>query len=53
MKDLVLLTYYLGIEVKQEHDQIMLKQAAYGKKILKLAGMSHSNPSRYPMEARL
>ena len=34
MTDLELLTYYLGIEVDQKKDCIMLKQSAYAKKLL-------------------
>ncbi|KAK9074991.1 hypothetical protein SSX86_003310 [Deinandra increscens subsp. villosa] len=53
MSDMGLLSYYLGIEVKQEKGEITLMQSAYAKKILKLARMERCNPSQYPMEHRL
>jgi hypothetical protein len=53
MSDLGLLSYYLGIEVKQETEGITLSQSAYAKKILESAGMWNCNPSATPMEARL
>ena len=53
MGDLGLLSYYLGIEVKQGEDGITLSQSAYAKKILEAAGMANCNPAATPMEARL
>jgi hypothetical protein len=53
MSDLGLLSYYLGIEVKQEAGQIMLSQNSYAKKILESAGMINCNPCATPMESRL
>ena len=53
MSDLGLLSYYLGIEVKQGDDGITLSQYAYSKKILESAGMQNCNPTATPMEARL
>lgn len=50
MQDLGLLTYYLGIEVSQQHGE---KQEGYANKILKLGGMNLCNPTQYPMESRL
>ena len=42
MSDLGLLSYYLGIEVRQSNGEIFLSQAAYA-----------GNPSTTPMESRL
>jgi hypothetical protein len=53
MSDLGLLSYYLGIEVKQGGDGITLSQNAYAVKILESAGMLNCNPCATPMEARL
>lgn len=53
MSDLGVLSYYLGIEVRQGRRGIELLQAAYAKKILEKAGMGTCNPCATPMEARL
>jgi hypothetical protein len=53
MSDLGLLSYYLGIEVKQEARGITLSQGAYAVKILEGAGMLSCNPCETPMEPRL
>jgi len=53
MSDLGLLSYYLGIEVKQGAAGITLSQNAYALKILEAAGMRNCNPSDTPMENRL
>ncbi|KAG7594882.1 Ribonuclease H-like superfamily [Arabidopsis thaliana x Arabidopsis arenosa] len=53
MSDLGKLTYYLGIEVIQGEDGIVLKQERYAKKILEEAGMSECNASQTPMAAGL
>jgi len=53
MSDLGILSYYLGIEVKQGEDGITLSQNAYAVKILKSVGMLNCNPCATPMEARL
>jgi hypothetical protein len=53
MSDLGKLTYYLGIEVRQERDRITLCQTAYAKWLLERAGLSDCNPCATPMEARL
>jgi hypothetical protein len=53
MSDLGLLSYYMGIEVKQGPDGIHLHQAAYANKLLERSGLSTCNPSASPMEARL
>jgi hypothetical protein len=53
MSDLGNLSYYLGIEVRQERDRITLCQAAYGRKLLERAGLEDCNSCTTPMEARL
>ena len=53
MSDLGLLSYYLGIEVKQGAGGITLSQGAYAVKILEGAGMMNCNPCETPMEPRL
>nr|GEV07010.1 putative zinc finger, CCHC-type [Tanacetum cinerariifolium] len=53
MSDLGKLNYYLGIEVKQEEDSIVIKQENYARKILKEAGMSKCNPAKWPMDPKL
>jgi hypothetical protein len=53
MSDLGLLSYYLGIEVKQSGDGIVLGQSAYAAKLVEKAGLSGCNPVHIPMEPRL
>ena len=53
MIDLGLLMYYLGIEVDQRKDCIMLKQSAYAKKLLQQFKMTKCNPIKYPKEEKL
>jgi hypothetical protein len=53
MSDLGLLSYYLGIEVKQGDNSITLSQCAYAQKILENANMVNCNPCDTPMECRL
>ena len=53
MSDLGLLSYYLGIEVKQEAGMITLCQSAYAGKILEATGMTGCNTCHTPMENRL
>jgi hypothetical protein len=53
MSDLVLLHYYLNIEVKQSASGISLSQGAYAMKILERSGMTACNSCHVPMEARL
>jgi hypothetical protein len=53
MSDLGLLSYYLGIEVKQGTDGITLCQSSYAAKILDNAGMRNCNKCETPMECRL
>lgn len=53
MSDLGLLSYYLGIEVKQGKDGIKLCQSAYAQKLLKKGGMADCKPVQTPMEEGL
>ncbi|KAK1408428.1 hypothetical protein QVD17_40194 [Tagetes erecta] len=53
MADMGLLCYYLGIEVSQSEDGIAIKQSAYAKKILELAGLKECNEVKIPMEPGL
>ena len=50
MSDLRLLTYYLGIEVKQSTRGITIKQEAYARRIMEESGMADCNPNYIPME---
>jgi hypothetical protein len=50
MSDLGLLSFYLGIEVEQQEDCIIIRQASYAKKVLAQFGMSDCNPTRIPMD---
>ena len=52
MSDLGLLSYYLGIEVRQGPSGIDISQGAYALKLLEKAGMAGSNPCHVPMEPR-
>ena len=49
MSDLGLLSFYLGIEVKQESDCITIKQTSYAKKVLSRFGMTDCNPTKVPI----
>jgi hypothetical protein len=53
MADLKLLTFYLGLEVKQSPSGIGLCQAHYAVHILEAAGMGDCNSTQTPMEERL
>ncbi|XP_022930054.1 uncharacterized protein LOC111436525 [Cucurbita moschata] len=53
MSNLGVFSYYLGIEVQQSTASITICQCAYTKKLLDIAGLVNSNPTRKPMEARL
>ena len=53
MSDLGKLTYYLGIEVTQLEDAIILKQERYSVKILEEEGMSECNSTHISMDPRL
>lgn len=52
MSDLGLLSYYLGIEVKQDSQGIHLKQSTYAMKILEKVGLADCNPCHILMEPR-
>lgn len=49
MSDLVLLSYYLAIQVKQSSSSISLSQGYYALKILENWGMLKCNPCKVPM----
>jgi hypothetical protein len=53
MSDLGLLTYYLGIEVKQNDEGITPSRGSYVQKILEKAGMEECNPCEVPMQTKL
>ena len=53
MSDLGVLRYYLSIELQQSTAGITICQSAYAKKLLDIAGLVDSNPTRMPMEGRL
>jgi hypothetical protein len=53
MSDLVALSYYVGIEVKQGGQGIGLSQCIYAAKLLGKAGMGSYNSCATPMEAKL
>lgn len=50
MSDMGLMSYYLGIEVKQMKDGIVISQEAYTKEVLKKFKMLDCNPVNTPME---
>jgi hypothetical protein len=53
MSDLGLLSFYLGIEVHQGDSGITLRQTAYAKRVVELAGLTDCNPTLALMEERL
>ena len=53
MSDLGALSYYLGIEVRQWKEELMLDQSAYASKLLERSGMAKCKPCVTPMEERL
>ena len=53
MSDLSVLSYYLGIEVKQGKEALKLGQSAYASKLLERSGMAECKPCVTPMEERL
>ena len=53
MSDLDPLSFYLGIEVRQDATRITLWQTQYAKWILELGGMDGCNPAHTPMDERL
>jgi hypothetical protein len=52
MSDLGLLSYYLGIEVRQEAAGISLFQRSYAEKILEKSGMEDCNSCEVPMQVK-
>jgi hypothetical protein len=50
MSDLGLLSYYLGMEVRQKPREIAICQRAYATKIVEQCGMKGCNPVDTPME---
>ncbi|KAK2975101.1 hypothetical protein RJ640_002912 [Escallonia rubra] len=50
MMDIGLMSYYLGIEVRQMEDGIFISQEAYAKEILKRYGMVYCKPVKTPVE---
>jgi hypothetical protein len=53
MSDLWLLSFYMRIEVHQGDSGITLRQTAYAKRIVELAGLTDCNAALTPMEERL
>jgi hypothetical protein len=53
MSDLGPLSFYLRIEVHQGDFGITLRQTAYAKHVVELAGLTDCNPALTPMEERL
>jgi hypothetical protein len=53
MSDLGLLSFYLGIKVHQGDSGITLRQTAYAKRVVELAGLTDCNPALTLMEERL
>ncbi|KAG6512608.1 hypothetical protein ZIOFF_030733 [Zingiber officinale] len=52
MSDLGLLSYYLGIEVEQQKNRILLRQSTYAKKILSQFKVADCNATKHPMEPK-
>ncbi|KAK2989710.1 hypothetical protein RJ640_030203 [Escallonia rubra] len=50
MTDIGLMSYYLGIEVKQQDNGIFISQEGYAKEILKKFKMDDANPVSTPVE---
>ena len=53
MSDLGLLSYYLGMEVRQSKNEITICQSSYAAKIVDLCRMTGCNPTDTPMEHRV
>ncbi|XP_066323646.1 uncharacterized mitochondrial protein AtMg00810-like [Miscanthus floridulus] len=53
MSDLDALSYYLGIEVRQGKEELMLGQSAYASKLLERSSMAECKPCMTLMEERL
>ena len=52
MSDLGTLSYYLGIEVRQGKEALMLGQSSYASKLLERSGMAECKPCVTPMKER-
>lgn len=52
MADLGLLSFYLGVEVKQGAHGIIITQSAYAQKLLEKSGMAGCKMCHVPMEPR-
>jgi hypothetical protein len=53
MSDLGLLSYYLGLEVKQTEEGITVGQSAYATKLIDKSGLRGCNSCASPLETRL
>ncbi|KAK2973952.1 hypothetical protein RJ640_027581 [Escallonia rubra] len=53
MTNIGLMSYYLGIEVRQREDDIFISQDAYAKVILKRYGMVYCKPVKTPVECEV
>jgi hypothetical protein len=53
MSDLRPLSFYLGIKVHQDDSGITLRQTAYAKRVVELAGLTDCNLALTPMEEKL
>ena len=53
MSDLGVLSYHLGIEVRQGKEELTLGQSAYASELLERSGMAECKPCVTPMEERL
>jgi hypothetical protein len=53
MSDMGPLSFYLGIEVHQDDSGVTLRQTAYAKRVVELAGLTDCNPALTPMEEKL
>lgn len=48
-----MLSYYLGIEVRQKPGEVTICQSAYAEKIVEMCGMKGCNPVDTPMEQHI
>jgi hypothetical protein len=53
MSDLGLLSFYIGVEVRQSASGVNLRQTHYAERIMELGGMEGCNPAATRMEERL
>ncbi|XP_066373340.1 uncharacterized mitochondrial protein AtMg00810-like [Miscanthus floridulus] len=53
MSDLDVLSYYLGIDVRQRKEALTLDQSVYASKLLERSGMAECKPCVTSMEERL